>query len=255
MTQDESATPKKKLKKWHIAVLVVIVLSVIGSLTGGDDTSSTENASDTAVATTAPEPEVDMFTKRACRKFREFTAEAGKGILTISEMRDKFKDTYESAQFSEVPAITDSATRTLAALTSQDVDALTSATDVLAQTCIQLGQQKYRQPTGRASVIATLILHGHNKPVVLAVCFVGELPNRQGYSFCVDDEDYKKDVSDKFYGFLGWVIFIAIALLVLVFVVAFVHDLFTGQLGGGGGGCNPEYSVCDDGGYDGFGRR
>jgi hypothetical protein len=140
MTQDESATPKKKLKKWQIAVLVVIVLSVIGSLTGGDDTSSTEQASETAVATTAPEPEVDLFTKRACRKFREFTSEAGKGVLTISEMRAKFKDTYEAAQFSEVPAITDSATRTLAALTSQDVDALTSATDVLAQTCIQLGQ-------------------------------------------------------------------------------------------------------------------
>ena len=37
----------------------------------------------------------------------------------------------------------------------------------------------------------------------------------------------------------------------LVFVVAFVHDLITGQLpdfGGGGG-----YS--EDGGYDGFGRR
>jgi hypothetical protein len=37
----------------------------------------------------------------------------------------------------------------------------------------------------------------------------------------------------------------------LVFVVAFIHDLFTGQLpdfGGGGG-----YS--EDGGYDGFGRR
>ena len=145
MTQDESATPKKKLKKWQIAVLVVIVLSVIGSLTGGDDTSSTEQASETAVATTAPEPEVDLFTKRACRKFREFTSEAGKGVLTISEMRAKFKDTYEAAQFSEVPAITDSATRTLAALTSQDVDALTSATDVLAQTCIQLGQQKYGQ--------------------------------------------------------------------------------------------------------------
>lgn len=46
--------------------------------------------------------------------------------------------------------------------------------------------------------------------------------------------------------------------IVLVFVVAFVHDLFTGQLptgGGGGSNCNPEYSVCDDGGYEGFGRN
>ena len=140
MSQDESAVPKKKLKKWQIVALVVIVLAVIGQFTGGGDTSSTETATETPVATTAPEPKVDMFTQRACRKFREFTGEAGKGILTISEMRAEFQDTYEAAQYSEVPVITDAATRTLAALTAIDPEALSSATDDFAEACITLGQ-------------------------------------------------------------------------------------------------------------------
>jgi len=140
MSEEENAIPKKKFKKWQIIVLVLIVLAVIGQFTGGGDTSSTEKASETPVATAAPEYEVDMFTKRACRKFREFKGEAGKGILKISEMRAEFQDTYEAAQFSEIPVITEAATATLAALTSQDADALGQATDVFAQACIKLGQ-------------------------------------------------------------------------------------------------------------------
>jgi hypothetical protein len=65
------------------------------------------------------------------------------------------------------------------------------------------------------------------------------------------DDELKKMGIGKGYKFLSYVIIFGGILLVLVFVVAFIHDLFTGQLpdfGGGGG-----YS--EDGGYDGFGRR
>ena len=140
MSQDENATPKKKFKKWQIVVLVLIVAAIGGQFTGGGDTSSPEKASKTPAATAAPEYEVDMFTKRACRKFREFVGEAGKGILTISEMRAEFQDTYEAAQFSEIPVITEAATATLAALTAQDADALAPAVDVFSKACIKLGQ-------------------------------------------------------------------------------------------------------------------
>jgi hypothetical protein len=62
-------------------------------------------------------------------------------------------------------------------------------------------------------------------------------------------------LSDKFYSAIGYLIITLIALVVLMLIVAFFHDLFTGQLPtGGGGGCNPEYSDCGDGSYDGFGR-
>jgi hypothetical protein len=60
----------------------------------------------------------------------------------------------------------------------------------------------------------------------------------------------------KGYDFLAYVIIFAVIVLVLVFAVAFFHDLFTGQLlTGGGGGCNPEFSDCGDEIYDGIGRR
>jgi hypothetical protein len=140
MSKDENSIPKKKLKKWQIVALSVIVLAVIGQFTGGSDNSSTEDSSGAPVATAAPEFEVDMFTERACRKFREFTGEAGKGIWTISEMRAEFQDTYEAAQFSEIPVIKDAATRTLAALTALDPDALSSAADVFVEACNKLGQ-------------------------------------------------------------------------------------------------------------------
>ena len=55
-------------------------------------------------------------------------------------MRAEFQDTYEAAQYSEVPVITDAATQTLAALTAVDPDALSSATEVFAEACITLGQ-------------------------------------------------------------------------------------------------------------------
>ena len=140
MSQDENAIPKKKFKKWQIAVLVFIALAVIGQFTGGGDTSSTQKSPENSVATAVAEPEVDLFTERACRKFREFASEAGKGILTISEMRAEFQDTYEAARFSEIPVITEAATQTLAALTAVDADALSSATGVFAEACITLGQ-------------------------------------------------------------------------------------------------------------------
>lgn len=149
MSQDENPTPKKKFKKWQIVVLVLVVFGVIGQFTGGGDTSSTESTSQNTTATEATEAteeteeteyEVDIFTQRACRKFREFAGEAGKGIWTISEMRAEFQDTYEAAQYSELPLITDVATRTLAALTAVDPDALSAATEVFVKACNKLGQ-------------------------------------------------------------------------------------------------------------------
>ena len=140
MSQDENAQPKKKFKKWQIVVIVLIALAVIGQFTGGGDTSSTEKTPQTTVATAAPEPEVDLFTERACRKFREFLSEAGKGIFTNSELRAEFQDTYQAARFSESPVITEAATRTLAALTAVDSDALSVWGDLFVEECKELGQ-------------------------------------------------------------------------------------------------------------------
>ena len=62
------------------------------------------------------------------------------------------------------------------------------------------------------------------------------------------DEELKKMGIGKGYTFLAYVIIFLVSALILVFIVAFIHDAFTGQLPGGGG-------FGEDGGYDGFGRR
>ena len=61
------------------------------------------------------------------------------------------------------------------------------------------------------------------------------------------DDELKKMGIGKGYTFLSYIIIFGAILLVLVFVVAFIHDAFTGQLPSGG------YS--EDGSYDGFGRK
>jgi hypothetical protein len=66
------------------------------------------------------------------------------------------------------------------------------------------------------------------------------------------DDDLKRMGIGKGYTFLSYVIIFLVGALILVFIVAFIHDLFTGQLPTGGGG---GYEDGGDGGYDGFGRR
>ena len=61
-----------------------------------------------------------------------------------------------------------------------------------------------------------------------------------------------KNKGDKATSFFAYVVIFLVAALILVFVVAFIHDLFTGQLPTGGGG---GFDDGGDGGYDGFGRR
>lgn len=139
MTNSEIPAPKKKLKKWQIVALVLVVTAIIGQFTGSGD--STESmSSETTEAATAPEPTVDIFTKRACRKWRIAVAEGGKGVQTTAEIREGMKVVYEAAQFSEIPAIVDAGTRQLAAITSGDVEAFSAAALDFGNACNAVGQ-------------------------------------------------------------------------------------------------------------------
>ena len=44
MTQPENINPKKKLKKWQIFFIFIVVLMIIGALSGGNSTSTTSNS-------------------------------------------------------------------------------------------------------------------------------------------------------------------------------------------------------------------
>jgi len=139
MTTPENSKPKRKpLKKWQIVLIAVLVLLVIGSLSGGGDKTTTSN-SPSGVSEPAV-PQVDLFTKRACRKWYEAINEGGKGIQTTAEIREGMKVVYEAAQFSEIPAIVDAATRQLAAITNGDVEAFGNAGNDFGNACKAAGQ-------------------------------------------------------------------------------------------------------------------
>ena len=139
MTTQENSKPKRKpLKKWQIVAIAILVLFLIGSLSGGGDKTTTSSSS--AGVSEPSTPQVDMFTKRACRKLYEAISEGGKGIQTNAEIRAGMKVVYEAAQFSEIPAIVDAATRQLAAITSGDVEAFGIAGNDFGQACKAAGQ-------------------------------------------------------------------------------------------------------------------
>jgi hypothetical protein len=139
MTTPENSKPKRKpLKKWQIVTIVVFVLFVIGSLSGGDSKTTQSNSSPGVSEPSSPQ--VDLFTKRACRKWYEAVSEGGKGIQTTAEIREGMKVVYEAAQFSEIPAIVDAATRQLAAITSGDVEAFGIAGNDFGNACKAAGQ-------------------------------------------------------------------------------------------------------------------
>ena len=139
MTTPENSKPKRNpLKKWQIVLIAVLVLLVIGSLSGGGDKTTISNSSS---GVSEPEvPQVDLFTKRACRKWYEAINEGGKGIQTTAEIREGMKVVYEAAQFSEIPSIVDAATRQLAAITSGDVEAFGIAGNDFGNACKAAGQ-------------------------------------------------------------------------------------------------------------------
>ena len=137
-TPENSKTKRNTLKKWQIVLIAVLVLLVIGSLSGGGDKTTTSNSSS---GVSEPEvPQVDLFTKRACRKWYEAINEGGKGIQTTAEIREGMKVVYEAAQFSEIPSIVDAATRQLAAITSGDVEAFGIAGNDFGNACKAAGQ-------------------------------------------------------------------------------------------------------------------
>jgi hypothetical protein len=139
MSTNENGKPKRKpLKKWQVVAIVVFILFVIGSISGGND-KTTQSSTPTGVSASSA-PEVDLFTKRACRKWREAISEGSKGIQTTAEIREGMKVVYEAAQFSEIPAIVDAGTRQLAAITNNDVEAFEIAGIDFGNACNAAGQ-------------------------------------------------------------------------------------------------------------------
>jgi hypothetical protein len=138
MTTPDNSKPKRKLTRLQFTLLVIVVLIVIGSLSGGGDETSSSSSSPGVSAPT--EPQVDLYTERACRKWYEAISEGGKGVQTNAEIREGMKVVYEAAQFSKIPEIVDAGTRQLAAITQGDLEAFAIAGNDFGNACKAAGQ-------------------------------------------------------------------------------------------------------------------
>jgi hypothetical protein len=122
----------------HPIILILLLLAGLGVAalaSNGDDKNSSGN--DTVQRKT--NVTADASAELACTHLRNVAKDAGKGILTDDEFRDKIKEVYETASVSEDPEIRQNSQELLAAATQGDVDSFTASAQGMLQACQRLG--------------------------------------------------------------------------------------------------------------------
>jgi hypothetical protein len=79
MTTPEIPKPKKKLKKWHIVLLVIFGLSVIGNIFGENTTSPTPESTPTE----SPKPTVQLSYSAEITRWEPINPASGRAVFTI----------------------------------------------------------------------------------------------------------------------------------------------------------------------------
>jgi hypothetical protein len=132
MTTPEGIKPKRKLKKWQITLLVILVLYVVGSFSSSNSNNSTGYTS-TATAT-----KTDSATHLACEHWRNDLANAS--IQTPEEQRANAKKVNQYASVSKNPMIVQFGRQMLEAMTSGDAQAYLAAGTGFGIECQQVGE-------------------------------------------------------------------------------------------------------------------
>ena len=138
MTTPDNTPFQKRFKKWQWALLIIVVLAVIGQLTGGN--SNTSSSSTSSTSSSSSSNSVDIMTKKSCRDWHEVVSEGAKGIQTDAELRAGMQKVYDVARYSEDLDIADAATRQLAAVTAGDASAFETAATDFGNACKARGQ-------------------------------------------------------------------------------------------------------------------
>jgi hypothetical protein len=120
---------KKPTSKGAIVAMVIgglIVLGWIGNAVGGDSDSGSSDSSDALV-------------ERTCEIARDISSDAADGVDTLAETRDRFKDLLDGYGEAAPSDIAAPLRDTVAALTSLDDNALSSAVTELDSACSSRG--------------------------------------------------------------------------------------------------------------------
>jgi hypothetical protein len=107
-----------------------------------ESTATTQPPTTAAPTTETPEtqPEADAATQASCRHFRNVMGDAGQGVLSDEELRDKLKEVNDSASVSERADIRAGGVAMLRAITIGDSDELLKAATQFDKACDRAGQ-------------------------------------------------------------------------------------------------------------------
>ena len=130
MTTPEGATPKVKLKKWQIVVLILVALAVIGSLSGGSSSTSSSSTSST--------PKADIGTEMACSHWRSNLAEAS--TQTAEQQIAGAQQVYKYSRTSENPTIVEYGKKMAEDMVAGDAQAYLADGTAFGNACIAAGQ-------------------------------------------------------------------------------------------------------------------
>jgi len=133
MSTPENAKPKPKLKRWQIFLLVILVLFVIGSLSGNKSSTTSSSTS-----TTASAPKADTGTHMACEHWRINLSNAS--VETTAQQIAGAQKVWKYASVSTIPEIVSNAKGMTEAMINQDSQAYLTYGTAFGNACQLAGE-------------------------------------------------------------------------------------------------------------------
>lgn len=134
MTTPENPHPKRKLSRLQFTILVILALMLIGSLSSGNEKSS----SGTSTSSSVSSQNSDVGTRMACKHWRINLSNAS--VETIDQKIEGAQKVWKYASVSTIPEIVSSARGMTEAMINQDAEAYLSYGTAFGNACNAAGQ-------------------------------------------------------------------------------------------------------------------
>jgi hypothetical protein len=142
----------RTLRNWLIwgGILALVAVGIALTWQGDDsgsapttivvtDTAPTETSPPTTAEPTTTKFEANASTQLSCQHFRNVMDDAGNGLLTDAELRDKTKQFYDTGQRSNVTAVNLATQEMLRDITFGDTDGYLKAAKKMSDACLKYG--------------------------------------------------------------------------------------------------------------------